>query len=144
MSFKLFKKNPSADGKKKEIKTLEKEKSVGLEEVKNSPTLPVTGLPAGQAGNSETYKVLRNLYVSEKASLLNGFNQYVFRVFNNANKSQVKKQVERLFNVKVKGVKVLNMPKKRRDLGRHPGFKSEFKKVIVVLEKGQTIEQAKP
>ena len=96
------------------------------------------------AGNSGAYRVLKNFYVSEKASLLNGFNQYVFKVFTDTNKSQIKTQVEKLFNVKVKNVKVLNMPKKRRDLGRHPGFRSEFKKAIVVLEKGQTIEQTKP
>ncbi|HEY4474835.1 MAG TPA: 50S ribosomal protein L23 [Candidatus Paceibacterota bacterium] len=99
--------------------------------------LPITG-------NAEAYRVLKNFYVSEKASLLNGFNQYVFKVFRSANKSQIKKQVENLFNVKIKSVKVLNMPRKRRDLGKHTGFKSEFKKAIVVLEKGQTIEQAKP
>ena len=103
----------------------------------SSPTLPVTD-------NADAYRVLKNFYVSEKASLLNGFNQYVFSVFRSANKSQIGKQVEKLFNVKVKSVKVLNMPRKRRDLGRHPGFKSEFKKAIVVLEQGQTIEQAKP
>ncbi|GEM_PF-730060 len=108
------------------------------EEVKESaPVLPVTG-------NAEAYRVLKNFYISEKASLLNGFNQYVFKVFRNSNKSQIRKQVEKLFNVKVVSVKVLNMPRKRRDLGRHPGFRSEFKKAIVVLEKGQTIEQAKP
>ena len=88
--------------------------------------------------------ILKNFYVSEKASLLNGFNQYVFKVFRSANKSQIRKQVEKLFKVKVTSVKVLNMPRKSRNLGRHAGFKSEFKKAIVILEKGQTIEQAKP
>ena len=41
--------------------------------------LPITG-------NAEAYRVLKNFYVSEKASLLNGFNQYVFKVFRSANK----------------------------------------------------------
>ena len=109
----------------------------GASKKEELPALPVTG-------NAEAYRVLKNFYISEKASLLNGFNQYVFKVFRNANKSQIRKQVEKLFNVKVTSVKVLNMPRKRRDLGRHPGFRSEFKKAIVVLEKGQTIEQAKP
>ncbi len=132
----LFKNNPSVDGKKK--KPLKKEDIV-IEEKKEEAglALPVTG-------NAEAYRVLKNFYISEKASLLNGFNQYVFKVFRSANKSQIRKQVEKLFNVKVESVKVLNMPRKRRDLGRHPGFRSEFKKAIVVLEKGQTIEQAKP
>lgn len=111
--------------------------SVKEEAQEMRPTLPTTG-------DVEAYRVLKNFYVSEKASLLNGFNQYVFKVFRSANKSQIRKQVGKLFNVKVKSVKVLNMPRKRRDLGKHPGFRSEFKKAIVVLEKGQTIEQAKP
>jgi len=144
MALNLFKKNPSVDGKKK--KPSKKEGVAAMEETKSirqaqdresAPMLPV-------AGNAEAYRVLKNFYVSEKASLLNGFNQYIFKVFRSANKSQIRKQVEKLFNVKVESVKVLNMPRKRRDLGRHPGFKSEYKKAIVVLAKGQTIEQAKP
>src|SRR3989338_2166814 len=90
----------------------------------STQVLPITG-------NAEAYRVLKNFYISEKASLLNGFNQYVFKVFRSANKSQIRKQVEKLFNVKIKSVKVLNMPRKRRDLGKHTGFKSEFKKAIV-------------
>lgn len=133
MALNLFKKEnkkPNKPVKKDEVGVEEKKEETGL-------TLPITN-------NSEAYRILTNFYVSEKASLLNGFNQHVFKVFRNANKSQIGKQIENLFNVKVKSVKVLNMPRKRRDLGRHPGFRSEFKKAIVVLEKGQTIEQAKP
>ena len=133
MVFNIFKKE---DHKAK--KHSKKEAVAVTEEKKEAaPVLPTMG-------NSEAYRILKNFYVSEKASLLIGFNQYVFKVFRSANKSQIRKQVEKLFNVKVKSVKVLNMPRKRRDLGRHPGFRSEFKKAIVVLEKGQTIEQAKP
>ncbi len=137
MAFDLFKK----EGKKKEKKA----KSMPKEEVsinKNETEEKAKFMPTGTSEGA--YKVLKNFYVSEKASLLNGFNQYVFKVFRSANKSQIRKQVEKLFSVKVKSVKVLNMPRKRRDLGKHPGFRSEFKKAIVVLEKGQTIEQAKP
>ena len=129
--------NPFKKEDKKSKKPAKKAEVVLSEEAKEErTTLPIMG-------NAETYRVLKNFYVSEKASLLNGFNQYVFKVFRSANKSQIRKQVEKLFNVKVKDVKVLNMPRKRRDLGRHPGFKSEFKKAIVVLEKGQSIDQAK-
>ncbi len=92
------------------------------------------------AGGSQ---VLKGFYVSEKSSLLNGMNQYVFKVFKSANKPEIRNQVEKIFNVKVKDVKILNMPEKRRDMGRHPGFKTGFKKAIVVLEEGHSIEQAK-
>src|SRR3989338_8160532 len=133
MAFNLSKKED-----KKSKKPLKKEEvSVKEETEKVATVLPTTG-------NADAYRVLKNFYVSEKASLLNGFNQYVFKVFRSANKSQIRKQVEKLFNVTVESVKVLNMPRKRRDLGRHHGFKSEYKKAIVVLAKGQTIEQAKP
>lgn len=92
----------------------------------------------------ETHKVLRGFYVSEKASMGMSDNQYMFRVFNNANKSEVKKEVSKLFKVEVKSVKILNMPEKRRDFGKHPGSRSGFKKAIVILKPGHTIGQAKP
>ena len=87
--------------------------------------------------------VITGFYISEKAGLLNSFNQYVFKVSDTANKSELSKQVEKMFNVKVKSVKVLNTQKKRRDVGRYHGFKPGFKKAVVVLKKGYAIEQAK-
>ncbi|OGM97302.1 MAG: 50S ribosomal protein L23 [Candidatus Yanofskybacteria bacterium RIFCSPHIGHO2_01_FULL_39_8b] len=95
-------------------------------------------------GSSGVHKVLKGFYVSEKASMGNGTGQYMFKVFQNANKSEVKKEVSKLFNVQVKKVKILNMPEKRRDFGKHPGAKPGFKKAIVVLKEGFTIGQAKP
>ncbi|MEK7124925.1 MAG: 50S ribosomal protein L23 [Patescibacteria group bacterium] len=95
------------------------------------------------AGTS-AYRVLQSLYVSEKASRLAGSNQYVFRVTPDANKEEIKKQISRLYGVTVTAVRVLNMPKKRKDLGRHPGFRSGFRKAVVRLAKGQTIAQATP
>src|SRR3990167_10642863 len=96
----------------KKTKPAKKEEVVIKEEIKESvPVLPVMG-------NAEAYRVLKNFYVSEKASLLNGFNQYIFKVFRSANKSQIRKQVEKLFNVKVESVNVLNIIIKKKDLGR--------------------------
>ena len=95
-------------------------------------------------GGAEAHKVLRGFYVSEKASMGIADNQYMFKVFNNANKSEVKKEVSKLFKVEVKSVKILNMPEKRRDFGKHPGSRSGFKKAIVILKPGFTIGQAKP
>jgi large subunit ribosomal protein L23 len=93
-------------------------------------------------GNSQgVHRVISNLYVSEKSSMLSQMNQYVFKVKDSANKSEIRKHIEALYKVKVKDVKVLNMPEKRRDLGKRPGVKSGYRKAIVILEKGQTIEQ---
>ena len=141
--------------KKKTAKVAEEEVKKDGDTVENSEikeSNSSAGLPAGQAGSaafsgtvgSDAYRVLRGFYVSEKASMGMTDNQYMFRVFNNANKSEIKKEVAKLFNVKVKSVKVLNMPEKRRDFGKHPGSRSGFKKAIVILEEGFTIGQAKP
>lgn len=126
-------------------KTKEKKKDTKKEPKIDQPVEElVESLPEKlSAEGSNAYNVVRSIYVSEKASMLGAFNQYVFKVFADANKSEIKRKVEKLFNVKVKDVKVLNMPRKRRDIGRHPGFKPGFKKAIVVLEKGHSIGQAK-
>jgi len=90
------------------------------------------------------YRVLRGFYVSEKSSIAGSIGHYIFKVCDTANKSEISKEVSKLFNVKVKDVKILNMPEKRRDFGKHPGAKSGFKKAIVILKEGFTIGQAKP
>ncbi len=94
-------------------------------------------------GTQGVFSVLKNFYVSEKASTLLGLNQYVFKVHDGATKNEIKKQVENLFNVKVKHVRIINLPSKRRDIGRYPGVKSGFRKAIVALKEGYSIEQAR-
>src|SRR3989344_9211358 len=89
------------------------------------------------------YGILRNFYISEKSTALNSLNQYVFKVFDKVNKNEIKKQVEKTYNVKVKNVKTINLQKKKRTLGRHSGFKQGIKKAIVVLKKGYSIEHNK-
>ena len=127
------------NNKKKADNKDEKEFEVQHEAAETAESLSDKILP----GSADAYKIIKHIYMSEKASMMATFNQYVFKVFPNATKSEIKKKIEKLFNVKVKDVKVLNMPRKRKDIGRHPGFRSGFKKAIVVLEKGHTIEQAK-
>lgn len=134
-------KNKDAEAKE-ELKNLE-EGEISREKLEEGIALGGSSVFSG-SGGAGTHKVLRGFYVSEKSSLGNSAGQYTFRVFVGANKSEVKKEVAKLFSVKVKSVKILNMPEKRRDFGRHPGTKSGFKKAIVVLEEGYTIGQAKP
>lgn len=83
--------------------------------------------------------VLKNMYVSEKANMLGNFNQYAFKVAPRANKNEVKKQVEKMFKVKVKAVRMINMPEKSRNVGRHSGSRSGWKKAIVALKEGYSI-----
>ena len=93
--------------------------------------------------DSGAYKVLTSLYISEKASLLTNINQYVFKVTAVATKSEIAKKVEKLFSVKVKKVKIVKLPAKRRTVGKYQGKTNAVKKAIVVLKPGYGIEQAK-
>lgn len=82
-------------------------------------------------------------HTTEKAGFLGGLNQYVFKVAGDANKIEIKKDIEKKYNVKVEAVKILNMPSKLRRLGRTEGIKSGFKKAIIKLQKGHKIDLAK-
>lgn len=87
------------------------------------------------------YDIIEKPVVTEKSTVLQDIrNQYTFRVAPTANKAEVKKAVETLFDVAVKKVNVLKMPGKyRRILGR-PGHTGEWKKVVVTLREGDSIE----
>ncbi len=84
--------------------------------------------------------VLRFPHISEKATKLAKENQYVFNVYKQANKTEIKKAIEGLYGVDVLSVKVINIPKRRRRLGRITGWKKGYKKAIVKIKKGQKIE----
>ena len=84
--------------------------------------------------------VLISPHITEKATDLVQKNQYVFKVFPKANKTEIKKAIEDLYKVEVLDVKIINVPKKRRRLGRISGWKKGYKKAIVKIKEGQKIE----
>lgn len=127
----------------KKDKKEEKKKTEIPEEFRNIGVVEEKQATAKTAILPKEYGVLKSFYVSEKATALGVLNQYVFKVFYNTTKNEIKKQVERSFDVKIKDVKIINLPGKARTVGRHSGFKPGFKKAIVVLEKGYSIDQAK-
>ncbi len=79
-------------------------------------------------------------HVTEKATDLVKNNQYVFKVFPRANKTEVKKAIENIFGVDVISVRIINVPKKKRRLGKIEGFRTGYKKAIVKIKEGQKIE----
>lgn len=84
--------------------------------------------------------VLRQPLITEKSTHLAENNKYVFKVFDDANKTEIKKVVEKLYGVKVEAVNLLNMPGKKRRVGKTMGRQSGFKKAIISLPKGQKID----
>ncbi|MEK7138957.1 MAG: 50S ribosomal protein L23 [Patescibacteria group bacterium] len=137
MAFWKKDKKENKENKTKTTPAEFKDVGVGQEKEASSPNIDISKFRNIEAG------VLKSFYISEKSTMLNSASQYVFKVFDNATKSEIKKQVEKGFDVKVKSVKTIILPRKSRTLGRHSGFKPGFKKAIVVLKKGYSIEQAK-
>jgi large subunit ribosomal protein L23 len=80
-------------------------------------------------------------HVTEKTSLaMQNHNQYTFRVRRDATKTDIRKAVELMFDVKVAGIQVVNEPGKQRRFGRIAGRTQDWKKAYVSLTPGQTID----
>lgn len=85
--------------------------------------------------------VLLGPHVSEKGTVLaEKNNQVIFRVRRDANKEEIRKAVELMFEVKVEGVQVLNQQGKAKRFGRLSGKRSDWKKAYVRLAEGQSID----
>jgi large subunit ribosomal protein L23 len=89
----------------------------------------------------EPRKIIRIPLVSEKSTNMRvNENKYVFKVDKKANKLEIKKAIEELFKVKVEDVTTMMMHGKPKRLGRFEGRRTDWKKAIVRLKKGETIE----
>jgi large subunit ribosomal protein L23 len=89
------------------------------------------------------YKILLGPVVSEKTSVLaEKSNQIVFKVVRNATKPEIKTAIEKLFNVKVQAVQVLNVKGKTKRTRHGLGVRSDWKKAYVRLEAGQELDLA--
>lgn len=86
---------------------------------------------------------IKTIRLSEKATLLSEkLNEYVFQVDPRANKIEIKQAVEKLFGKKVVDVRTMNYFGKERRRGARAGRTSDWKKAVVRLKEGDTIELA--
>ncbi len=91
--------------------------------------------------NHEPRDIVRRARITEKGTRIReNQNGYLFEVARDANKIQVKQAVEAIVNVKVSTVRTLRVHGKPKRVGRHAGHRPDWKKAIVTLKKGQTIE----
>jgi large subunit ribosomal protein L23 len=90
--------------------------------------------------SNNAYLWIRESHITEKSTNLANANKYVFKVSDFSNKKEIKKTIESFYNVSVMGVNVINMPGKKRRLGRHEGYKKGFRKAIITLKEGDKIE----
>ena len=86
------------------------------------------------------YDVVVAPHITEKATLLSENNAVVFKVANDASKPEIKAAVEALFSVSVVGVNTLTQKGKVKRWKGKPYTRSDFKKAIVTLADGQTID----
>ena len=87
------------------------------------------------------YDVIRRPLVTEKSNIgREEQNLVTLAVDPRANKHDVRRAVEGLFQVSVLEVRTMRMPRKTRRVGRYRGRKPEWKKAIVRLAEGQSIE----
>jgi large subunit ribosomal protein L23 len=84
--------------------------------------------------------ILRRPIVTEKSTILGEQGRYVFEVDRRANKHEIAKAVEWAFDVKVIKVNTLTVPGKVKRYGRRPSKQPDWKKAIVSLQAGDTIQ----
>jgi large subunit ribosomal protein L23 len=86
------------------------------------------------------YDVVRGPHITEKSTMASEHNAVVFRVANDATKPQIKAAVEALFDVKVEKVNTIVQKGKTKKWKGTPYTRSDFKKAIVKLAEGQSID----
>ena len=78
--------------------------------------------------------------ITEKSTTLMAEGKYVFEVAKAANKIEIAKAISQIFKVKVASVNTINVEGKVKRMGRSVGKRSDYKKAIVKLAAGETIE----
>jgi len=87
------------------------------------------------------YDVIKFPIITEKSTAAQASaNQYFFRVDPRATKHDIRLAVEKIFRVKVKDVRTMNVLGKRKRVGRNIGMTSNWKKAMVTLREGDRIE----
>ncbi|KKB27047.1 LSU ribosomal protein L23p (L23Ae) [Mycoplasmopsis meleagridis] len=87
----------------------------------------------------ELTQVIKKPILTEKTNLLQAKNIYTFEVNWSANKYQIKNAVETIFQVKVEKINTLKVDKKYKRVGRFEGFLNRYKKAMVTLKEGYSI-----
>jgi large subunit ribosomal protein L23 len=138
--FNKKKEDEVAEEISKEVDVLET-KEESTKSPKKSTKKTATKKEATYQGDGQmAYKFIIKPWITEKAQELMGNNKYVFKLRAKTTKREAKVAVEKLYDVKVESVNIINIPQKKRRFGRFVGKKSAIRKGIVTLKKGDKIE----
>ena len=83
---------------------------------------------------------VRSPIITEKATILSEQNKTVFKVHKSASKDIIKKNIEKIFKVKVIKINIINTKQKQKIKQGKLSTKSGYKKAIITLKKGQSID----
>ncbi|PLX26362.1 50S ribosomal protein L23 [Candidatus Parcubacteria bacterium] len=142
----LFGKKKATDDKKAEekkavdVKVAKKEPK---EENKTAPVAKKVGkkiVARKESRPGSAYRVLIRPIISEKATIGASQNKYVFEVYTDANKVEIKKAVLEIYGVMPESVNIINHRGKSVRFGRKFGRTKDVKKAVVTLKKGDNIK----
>lgn len=89
---------------------------------------------------ANAYKILLKPVVTEKATVSGIDNKYVFAVNVDSNKIEIAKAIEEVYGVKPTAVNIVAMKGKNKKMGRIAGKRKDWKKAVITLPKGKTIQ----
>lgn len=89
--------------------------------------------------NDTNMSIIKYPIITDKATRLLAKNQYSFVANPKSDKRTIKAAIEYLFNVKVVKINTAHLPKKKKRIGQNLGWKPHYKKAIVTLSEGDTI-----
>ena len=92
--------------------------------------------------SERAFSIIKKPLSTEKSTNLNQFNQYSFVVSKNSKSSEIKEAIQRIFKVKVIKVNTSIMRGKSKSFKGSVGYKKDFKKAIVTLAEGNTIDSS--
>ena len=112
----------------------------GLKKEKKEKSAAGAIVSAAKEPVKSTTSVLRKPVVSEKALDMESVGKYAFEVADNATKPEIKKEIEKLYGVKVKKVNIVTVQPQSIFFKGRTGCQGGFKKALVKLQSGQKIE----
>lgn len=146
MSFKdFFKRKKEPEKKRKDASSEvlvkeEKKRTTKEAEKVTKETVKDSKKTRKKTDEGLAYRVLKAPHITEKATALAKKNRYVFKVYERTNKTEIRKAVEKLYDVNVLSVKIIKVGPKKRIFKGIKGERKGYKKAVVEVKKGQEIE----
>ena len=92
--------------------------------------------------DEKAFSIIKRSLMTEKSTNLNQYNQYSFIVSKDSCSNEIQKAIEKIFKVKVTKVNTSIMRGKLKSFKGNSGYKNDFKKAVVTLAEGNTIDSS--